>query len=162
PHRAGELVAELREVSGLPVGLYCQGAGGNALAAAIEAARAGAHLIACAVYPVALAVHRVSAEAAGTALAGIGLDPGVNGDTLWRAADLVDEYIGDTPVTRLVPRISVRAAQRKIPMGIVSAVDEQLRGRSAGGRLDEVLDEIERVRGEAGSPPLAAPVGQIV
>ncbi|HZQ04457.1 MAG TPA: acetyl-CoA carboxylase biotin carboxyl carrier protein [Gaiellaceae bacterium] len=162
PHRAGELVAELRELGGVPVGLYCQGAGGNALAAAIEAARAGADLIACAVYPVALTVHRVSAEAAATALAGIGLDPNVEADVLWRAADIVDEYIGDRPVTRLVPRISVRAAQRKIPVGIVSAVDEQLRARGSGGRLDEVLDEIDRVRREAGSPPLAAPIGQVV
>jgi len=162
PHRAGELVGELRELAGVPVGLYCQGAGGNALAAAIEAARAGADLIACAVYPVALAVHRVAAEAAEAALAGIGLDPAVDADALWRAADLVDEYIGDMPVTRLVPRISVRAAQRKVPVGIVSAVDEQLRARGAGGRLDEVLVEIDRVRREAGSPPLAAPIGQIV
>jgi oxaloacetate decarboxylase alpha subunit len=66
------------------------------------------------------------------------------------------------PVTRLVPRISVQAAQRKVPVGIVSAVDAQLSARGAGGRLGEVLDEIERVRGEAGSPPLAAPIGQIV
>src|SRR5712692_1888130 len=68
PHGVRELVEAVREASGLPVGLYCQGAGGSALAAAIEAARAGADLIACAVYPVALAVHRVSAEAAATAL----------------------------------------------------------------------------------------------
>src|SRR6478609_4730724 len=54
PHRAGELIAELREVSGLPVGLYAQGAGRNGLAVALEAARAGVDLIACAVYPVAL------------------------------------------------------------------------------------------------------------
>src|SRR3954469_3492109 len=27
PHRAGELIAGLREASGLPVGIYCQGAG---------------------------------------------------------------------------------------------------------------------------------------
>jgi oxaloacetate decarboxylase alpha subunit len=162
PHRAGELVAEIRELSGVPVGLYCQGAGGNALAAAIEAARAGADLIACAVYPVALAVHRVSAEAAATALAGIGLDPGVDVAALWRAADLVDEHIGDMPATPLVPRIAVRAARRRVPVGIVAAVDAQLRARGAGGRLDEVLDEIDRVRGEAGSPPLAAPIGQIV
>jgi oxaloacetate decarboxylase alpha subunit len=47
-------------------------------------------------------------------------------------------------------------------VGIVAAVDAQLRAHSAGGRLDEVLDEIDRVRREAGSPPLAAPVGQIV
>ncbi len=41
PHRARELVIGLREASGLPVGIYCQGSGGNALAAALEAARAG-------------------------------------------------------------------------------------------------------------------------
>src|SRR5437879_5259421 len=41
PHRASELVAELRDVSGLPVGLYAQGAGGGALAAARGADRAG-------------------------------------------------------------------------------------------------------------------------
>ena len=45
---------------GLPVGVYCQGSGGNALAVALEAARAGADLIATAVYPVALTLHRVS------------------------------------------------------------------------------------------------------
>ena len=39
PHRAHELVTRLREASGLPVGVYCQGAGGNALAVALEAAR---------------------------------------------------------------------------------------------------------------------------
>jgi oxaloacetate decarboxylase alpha subunit len=162
PPRAGELVAEIHEVSGLPVGLYCQGAGGNALAAAIEAARAGASLIACAVYPVALAVHRVPAEALATALAGMGLDAGVDTDALWRAADLVDEHVGDTPVTPLVPRIAVRAAQRRVPVGLVAAADAQLRARGAAGRLDEVLDELDRVRLESGSPPLAAPIGQIV
>ena len=39
PHRARELVTGLREATGLPVGIYCQGSGGNALAAALEAAR---------------------------------------------------------------------------------------------------------------------------
>src|SRR5438034_5374613 len=111
PHRASELVVELREVAGLPVGLYSQGAAGNALAVALEAARAGADLVACAVYPIALTVHRVGAEAAAQAFAGLGLDPGVDVDTLWRAADLVDEYIGDAPVAPLAPRVAVRAAQ---------------------------------------------------
>src|SRR5207244_11058826 len=35
PHRAHELVQAIRDESGLPVGLYCQGAGGAALAAAL-------------------------------------------------------------------------------------------------------------------------------
>ena len=162
PHRAGELVAELREVSGLPVGLYSQGAGGNALATAIEAARAGADVIASAVYPVALTMHRVSSEAAAQALAGLGLGTGVDLDLLWQAADLVDEHIGDEPVAPVAPRIAVRAAQQKLPVGLVGALDVQLRSQAAGDRLDEVLTEVAKVRDEVGSPPLAAPIGQIV
>jgi oxaloacetate decarboxylase alpha subunit len=162
PHRASELVAELRDVSGLPVGLYAQGAGGNALAAAIEAARAGADVIATAVYPVALTMHRVSAEAAAQALAGLGLATGIDMDKLWAAADLVDEHIGDEPVSPVAPRIAVRAAQQKLPVGLVGALDQQLRAQAAGDRLDEVLDEVARVRDEVGSPPLAAPIGQII
>jgi oxaloacetate decarboxylase alpha subunit len=162
PHRASELVAELRDVSGLPVGLYAQGAGGNALASALEAARAGADVIAVASYPVALTMHRVSAEAAAQALAGLGLNTGIDLDKLWDAADLVDEHIGDEPVAPVPPRIAVRAAQRKLPVGLVAALDVQLRARAAGDRLDEVLEEVDKVREEVGSPPLAAPIGQIV
>jgi oxaloacetate decarboxylase alpha subunit len=162
PHRASKLVEELRAASGLPVGIYAQGAGGNALAAALEAARAGADLLACTVYPVALSLFRVSAEAAAQALSGIGLDPGVKTDALWRAAELVDEYIGDAPVSPPALRHAVRSAQRKMPVGMIATIDAQLRARGAVDRLDAVLDELERVHQEAGSPPLAAPIGQII
>ena len=66
------------------------------------------------------------------------------------------------PISPLLPRVSVRAAHRKLPPGLVSIVDAQLASHGHGDRLDEVLDEVERVRVEAGSPPLAAPLGQIV
>jgi oxaloacetate decarboxylase alpha subunit len=162
PHRAGQLIAELAEVSSLPVGLYCHGAGRNGLALALEATRAGVERIGCAVYPVALATHRISAESLAQALAGIGNDPGIEVDLLWEAADLVDDYIGDMPISPLFPRVSVRAAQRKLPVALVSVLDEQLRASGHGDRLDEVLDEVDRVRTEVGSPPLAAPIGEIV
>src|SRR6059036_3283675 len=54
PHKAEHLVGALGEVSGLPVGIYVQGSGGSALAATLFAARAGAQLIACAIFPLAL------------------------------------------------------------------------------------------------------------
>ena len=56
----------------------------------------------------------------------------------------------------------MRAAQKKLPAGLVAALDLQLRSQAADDRLDEVLAEVERVRAEIGSPPLAAPIGQIV
>src|SRR3954463_5405582 len=162
PHRANELVAALAEGSGLPVGLYCQGAAGSGLASALEASRAGADLVACAVYPIALALHRVSGEALASALTGAGMDSGVNLETLWRAAEIVDEFIGDDPVTPLAPRIAVRAAQHELPAGLVAAIDTRLRAHGASDRLDDVLDELAVIRGEAGSPPVAAPIGQIL
>jgi oxaloacetate decarboxylase alpha subunit len=162
PHRAKELVTQLHDASGLPVGVYCQGSGGNALAVALEAARAGADLIATAVYPVALTLHRVSGESLAEALAGLGLATGVDVQKLWEASDLIDEHIGDEPVTPLAPRVAVRAAEHDLPAGLVAALDANLRGQAAGDRLDEVLEEVVRVRAEAGSPPLAAPLGQIL
>jgi oxaloacetate decarboxylase alpha subunit len=162
PHRAHELVTRLHEASGLPVGVYCQGSGGNALAVALEAARAGADLIATAVYPVALTLHRVSGESLAEALAGLGLDSRVDVQKLWEASDLIDDHIGDEPVTPLAPRIAVRAAEHDLPAGLVAALDGNLRAQSAGDRLDEVLTEVVQVRHEVGSPPLAAPIGQIL
>jgi oxaloacetate decarboxylase alpha subunit len=162
PHRARELVTGLRESTGLPVGIYCQGSAGNALAAALEAARAGADLIACAIYPLALTLHRVSGEALAEALDGLGLDCDVDVERLWEASDLVDEQIGDEPVTPLAPRIAVRAAEHDLPAALVAALDSNLRAQAAGDRLDEVLEELGRIREEVGWPPLASPIGQLL
>ena len=162
PHRAHELVAALAKGSGLPVGLYCQGAAGSGLAAALEAARAGADLMACAVYPIALTLHRVSGEALASALTGIKLDSGVDVKKLWEAAEIVDEFIGDDPVTPLAPRIAARAAQHELPASLVAAIHARLRAHGASDRLDDVLDELAVIRKEAGSPPVAAPIGQIL
>jgi oxaloacetate decarboxylase (Na+ extruding) subunit alpha len=162
PHTAEELVRALADASGLPIGVYAQGAGGSALAATLAAARAGAQLLACAIYPLALTLHRVSGEALAEALGGIGLDPGVDIDALWEATDLVDEHIGDELVTPLVPRIAVLAARHDLPASVVGGIDHSLRAEGAGDRLDEVLEELDRIRTETGWPPLASPIGQVL
>src|SRR5919198_1670943 len=162
PHRARELVSGLREVTGLPVGIYCQGSAGNALAAALEAARAGAELIACAVYPIALTLHRVSGEALAEALTGLGLECDVDVSALWAASDVVDEYIGDEPLKPLAPRIAVRAAQHDLPASLVATLESNLRAQAAADRLDETIEELVRIRAEVGYPPLASPIGQML
>ena len=162
PATARELVLAVREASGLPVGLHCQGAAGAALAASMEAARAGAEFVACAIYPVALSIHRVSAEAATKALAAIGIDTGVDVDRLWQACELVDDALGEEPVAPLSPRVAVRAAEHALPAGLVAELDQNLRAQGFADRLDEVLEEMQRIRAEVGCPPLASPIGQIL
>ena len=62
-------------------------------------------------------------------------ETGVDVAALWRASDLVDEHIGDEPVTPLAPRIAVRAAEHKLPAGLVAALDMHLRAHASGDRL---------------------------
>jgi oxaloacetate decarboxylase (Na+ extruding) subunit alpha len=162
PHQAAELVGRVKEASGLPVGFYCQGAGGAGLADSLEAARAGADLIACAVYPLALSLHRVAGESLASALAGMGMETGLDVAKLWEASDLVDEHIGDEIITPHAPRLAVRAAEYDLPTGLVAALDTHLRAHAADDRLLETLDELQQIRRETGWPPLAAPIGQIL
>jgi oxaloacetate decarboxylase alpha subunit len=65
-------------------------------------------------------------------------------------------------VTPLAPRIAVRAAEHRVPSGLVAALDAHLRAHAAGDRLDDVLDELMKIREEVGWPPLASPIGQIL
>jgi oxaloacetate decarboxylase alpha subunit len=90
------------------------------------------------------------------------MDAGVNVEVLWEAAEIVDEFIGDDPITPVAPHIAVRAAQHELPAGLVAAIDTRLRAHGANDRLDEVLGELAVIRDEAGSPPVAAPIGQIL
>ncbi|MGH3134817.1 MAG: acetyl-CoA carboxylase biotin carboxyl carrier protein, partial [Gaiellaceae bacterium] len=162
PHMAQELVGLISEASGLPVGFYVQGAAGMGLASALAAVEAGADLVATTVYPLALTLHRVSGESLGESLEGLGRAAGLDVQKLWEAADVIDEYIGDEPVAPVPPRIAVRAAEFDLPAGLVAALDVHLRAHHAADRLLDVLEEVGRVRSEAGWPPLAAPIGQIL
>ena len=162
PHRAQELVGRIREASNLPVGFYVQGSAGIGLASALAAVDSGADLVATAVYPLALTLHRVSGESVAESLQGLGHAPGLDVDKLWEAADVIDEWIGDEPVAPTSPRIAVRAAEYDLPAGLVAALEVHLRAHAAADRLLEVLEEVGRVRAEAGWPPLAAPIGQIL
>jgi oxaloacetate decarboxylase alpha subunit len=159
---ARSVVERVRESSGLAVGLYCQGAAGRALAAALEAARGDGTPVACTIYPVALTLYRPSAEALSQSLAGIGIETGVDLSTLWEACELVDEALGDMPVPPLSPRDAVRAAEYRLPAGLVAQLDDRLRSFGQAERLDEVLDELARVRTECGWPPLHEPIGTLL
>ncbi len=50
----------------------------------------------------------------------------------------------------------------QIPGGMISNMESQLKGQGAGDRLQEVLEEVPRVRADAGYPPLVTPSSQIV
>ena len=163
PGTCEKVIGQLADATGVPVGLYCQGTGGNALAMAIEAARRGAEPIATAVLPVAYTLHRVAAEVLCDALSGLGLEHGVDADRVWEASRFIDDHVtSQMPAPPIPPRITLRTAFNRLPVGLVAGLDARLRMLAAPDRLDEVLDEFKRVRIDCGMPPLAQPVGGIL
>jgi oxaloacetate decarboxylase alpha subunit len=157
------VIDELSRAAGLPVGLYCQGTGGNALAMAIESARHGAEPIATAVLPVATTLHRVASEVLCDALTGLGLEHGVDAERVWEASRFIDEHVtSQMPALPIPPRITLRTAFNRLPVGLVLDLDARLRQLGATDRLDEVLEEFKQVRIDCGMPPLAQPVGGIL
>jgi methylmalonyl-CoA carboxyltransferase 5S subunit len=50
----------------------------------------------------------------------------------------------------------------QIPGGMISNMESQLKQQGAGDRIKEVLEEVPRVRKDAGYPPLVTPSSQIV
>ncbi len=50
----------------------------------------------------------------------------------------------------------------QIPGGMISNMESQLKQQDAGDRLQEVLEEVPRVRKDSGYPPLVTPTSQIV
>ncbi len=163
PGTTDQVIDALHNAAGIPVGLYCQGTGGNAMAMAIEAAHHGAEPIAAACYPVAWTLHRVATEVLCEALTGLGIEHGVDLDRVWRASYFIDEHVtSQMPASPIPPRITLRTAFNRVPVGLVADIDARLRLLGAGDRLDEVMEEFKHVREDCGTPPLAQPVGGIL
>jgi len=66
------------------------------------------------------------------------------------------------PALPIPPRITLRTAFNRLPVGLVLDLDARLRQLGATDRLDEVLEEFKQVRIDCGMPPLAQPVGGIL
>jgi oxaloacetate decarboxylase alpha subunit len=155
---AGRLVTALREAAGIPVGLYCQGPGGTALAVALAAAQAGADPIATASYPVAVGGHRPASE-----LLVQSLEAPSDRERLWATASRIDRLLGSADaVPPVSPHVSLLAALNRVNSGLIANLERRLARLDASDRLHEVLEEFHVVRAEIGSPPTASPVGTLI
>ena len=163
PHLTQELVERLMETTGLPVGLYVQGAAGTGLANALVATRVGADLVATAVYPLALTLHRVAASRSSRRSTDSGARPASSSAPLWKAAD----------VDRRAHRRRARRSRRRrgspcAPPSTTSPPASSPRSTSTCAPTPPAIACSTRsgrsatMRAEAGWPPLAAPIGQIL
>jgi len=161
PTMAYDLVKALKEAIGLPVQMHCHASSGMAVASYLKAAEAGVDVIDTATAPLAFMTSQPAAETMVASFAGTKRDPGLD----MAEMEIVEAHFGKLAAGQCVPLPKVVDSMviiHQIPGGMASNLLSQLKEQKAGDRLQEVLEEVPRVREDLGFPPLVTPTSQIV
>ncbi len=163
PRVARELVERLKEAVDLPLHLHCHATAGVAEMVQWEAVHAGCDIIDTAISPLSGGTSHPATESMVAAFAGSDWDTGLDLALLQEIAAYFREVRKkykrfESDMTGVDTRVLVN----QIPGGMISNLANQLRDQNALDRMDEVLEEIPRVRKDFGYPPLVTPTSQIV
>ncbi len=163
PAAARELVPAIKAAVDLPLHLHTHATSGVAELAQWEAVHAGCDIIDTAISPLAGGASHPATEAMVAAFQGGEYDTGLDLALLQEIAAYFRE------VRRKYKRfesdftgVDTRVFVNQIPGGMISNLANQLREQGALEKMDEVLEEVPRVRADFGYPPLVTPTSQIV
>lgn len=163
PLKAYKLVKLLKDELGVMIQLHTHYIGGMGTIAYVKAAEAGVDVIDTASVPLAFGASQPPVETVVRALGDYDFAPDINIPHLFKIANYFEGIRKARGYERGITRISdMRVFEHQVPGGMISNLVSQLEEQKALDRIDEVLDEIPRVRAELGYPPLVTPTSQIV
>jgi len=163
PLKAYKLVKLLKEELGVMIQLHTHYIGGMGTIAYVKAAEAGVDVVDTASVPLAFGASQPPVETVVRALGDYDFAPDINIPHLFKIANYFEGVRKARGYERGITRISdMRVFEHQVPGGMISNLVSQLEEQKALSRIDEVLDEIPRVRAELGYPPLVTPTSQIV
>jgi pyruvate/oxaloacetate carboxyltransferase len=165
PYDAFTLFTELKKAVRVPLHLHTHYTSGMASMTCLKAVEAGVDIVDTCVAPYAMRTSMPAVEPLLLALEGTERDPGIEmsrlldiGHYLESLAPRYDKHIASNSLSL----IDESVIAHQIPGGMTSNLVSQLREMNALDRLPQVQQEIQRVRKEAGMPPLVTPTSQIV
>lgn len=164
PGMAVELVKMIKK-QGVKVNVHSHATSGMAPMTLIKAAEAGADLLDVVLSPFSHFSSHPAAEPMVEALRSLGLDPGINEKVLYRASKVLEGVkakYSKYDYSRRGKVVDINVLNHQIPGGMISNLLAQLRDLKAEDKLEEVLEEVQRVRKDLGWPPLVTPMSQIV
>ncbi len=163
PFKAKDLVSRFKASLKVPIQLHSHYIGGMALGAYLLAAEAGIDIIDTASVPLAFGASQPPVETVVRALQDSPYDSGLDIHSLFKIARYFEGLRQERGFERGVTRITdMRVFDHQVPGGMISNLVSQLEQQKALDRLQEVLEEIPRVRKDLGYPPLVTPTSQIV
>jgi len=165
PDDAYELIKALKQVLKIPVQLHTHYTSGMASMSCLKAIEAGVDIIDAALAPFALRSSLPAIEPIVVALQGTPRDTGLNLAHLFKLGHYIEsiapKYRDFLDTTRMAV-INTGVLMHQVPGGMTTNLVAQLREAGALDRIDEVYEELPRVRRELGYPPLVTPTSQVV
>jgi pyruvate carboxylase subunit B len=159
------LIKALKQVLKIPVQLHTHYTSGMASMSCLKAIEAGVDIIDTALAPFALRSAQPAIEPIVVALQGTPRDTGLDLAHLFKLGQYIEsiapKYRDFLDNTRMAV-IDTSVLMHQIPGGMTTNLVAQLREADALDRIDEVYNELPRVRKELGYPPLVTPTSQIV
>jgi len=167
PQPAYELITALKKKLDLPIHLHSHSTSGMVMMTYMRACEAGVDIVDTAFSPLAWGTSQPPVESVVGALKGTPYDPGFDIELLNEIADyfreLREKYYDQLKlIDPKAERVDASIIVHQIPGGMFSNLLEQLREQKALDRLEEVLEEVPKVRKELGYPPLVTPTSQLV
>lgn len=166
PKEATELVAALKRGTSLPIEMHTHYTSGMASMTYLKAIEAGADIIDTASTPLAMGTSQPSTEVMVAALQGTEYDTGLDLDKLIEISNYFQPYreecIKFGLLSTKVLGVDIKALKYQVPGGMLSNLISQLHQAGKDEKLQEVLEEVPRVRKDFGEPPLVTPSSQIV
>jgi oxaloacetate decarboxylase alpha subunit len=164
PDRARTLLPAIRKATGdIPLELHCHNTTGLAPHNYIEGINAGFTILHTASRPMANGPSLPSTEAMVNIVEYLGHDHNLDKSRFEPVAENFIWAAKDAGYEPGVPaEYDPRIYQHQIPGGMTGTLKNQLAKHGMAHRLDEVFDEIPRVREELGHPIMATPFSQFV
>ncbi|MCL6471965.1 MAG: acetyl-CoA carboxylase biotin carboxyl carrier protein [Firmicutes bacterium] len=163
PYRTYKLVERLRKEIELPIDLHCHYIGGMAPMNYLKAIEAGVDIIDTATVPLAFGNSQPAIEMIAAALKDTPYDTGFDLEELFSIAKYWEDVRAKRGFQRGITSLThMQVFSHQVPGGMLSNLYSQLEQQKALDRMNEVLEEIPRVRAEVGYPPLVTPMSQIV
>ncbi len=166
PYDAYELVKAIKKKCGLPIELHTHYTSGLASMTVLKAVEADVDIIDTAISPFAMGTSQPPTEPIVATFAGTQYDTGLSLDKLDVVskyfADIRSKYLASGLIDPAVLKVDVNALRYQVPGGMLSNLVSQLKQSGNSDKLQEVLEEVPRVRADAGYPPLVTPTSQII
>ncbi|WP_457555845.1 sodium-extruding oxaloacetate decarboxylase subunit alpha [Candidatus Pyrohabitans sp.] len=164
PQAARDLVTALKKEISIPIDLHSHCTSGMAPISYFAAIEAGVDIIDTAMSPFAWGTSQPPTESMVAALKGTPYDTGIDLEAFAEITpffkDVRKRY--DAIIEDISEMVDVNVLLYQIPGGMMSNLISQLKEQNALDRLQEVLEEVPRVRKDLGYPPLVTPTSQIV